>query len=70
MDKTLRCCQCDRLIGGIIIRNGTTALLISLAEGYVVVVYRFHAWCECGRQIHWESGKAKNRKVNINQLNN
>ena len=56
------CKTCGSLIGGVVIRNGTTGLLISLGTSEIaVVVYRLHGWCECGGQIHWESGKANNR---------
>lgn len=59
-DDIYYCRQCGSMIGGVVIRNGTTGLLISLGTSEIaVVVYRLHGWCECGAQLHWESGLSK-----------
>ncbi len=51
----ITCWKCNRVIGTVEEKNGGTVLRIS----NTMTVYRIHGYCECGAQVHWESGRIK-----------
>lgn len=51
----IKCYSCGKMLGTVDEKNGVTVLRI----GNLMRVYRIHGYCECGAQVHWESGRIK-----------
>jgi ribosomal protein L34E len=51
----IKCHSCGKTLGTVEEKSGVTVLRIS----NIMTVYRIHGYCECGAQVHWESGRIK-----------